>query len=92
MLTQQLCQCEIHTLLRQMSTAGSFNLTVALPSSTNFVKNFSMLSFSCNRNTSAVTDGKIQRVSQHYIKSVSFLQQRINPSETSRDRNCLSIG
>lgn len=34
-----------------MSTAGSFNLTVAFPSSTNFVKNFSMLSFSCNRKT-----------------------------------------
>lgn len=37
------------TLLKQMSTAGSFNLTVALPSATNQVKNFSMLSFSCER-------------------------------------------
>lgn len=36
-----------HTLLRQTSTAGSFNLTVAFPSSTNQVKNFSMLSLSC---------------------------------------------
>lgn len=34
------------TLLKQMSTAGSFSLMVALPSSTNIVKNFSMFSFS----------------------------------------------
>lgn len=48
-----------HTLLKQMSTAGSFNLTVALPSSTNHVKNFSMLSFSCNTTLAHVSCGKI---------------------------------
>lgn len=48
-----------HTLLKQMSTAGSFNLTVALPSSTNQVKNFSILSLSCNRKLENVSDGKI---------------------------------
>lgn len=32
-----------------MSTAGSFNLTVALPFSTNQVWNFSMLFFSCKK-------------------------------------------
>lgn len=40
----------IFTLLRQMSIAGSFSRTVALPSSTNQVKNFSMFSFSCRGN------------------------------------------
>lgn len=42
-----------------MSTAGSFNRTVALPSSTNHVKNFSMLSLSCKRKLANVSDGKI---------------------------------
>lgn len=42
-----------------MSTAGSFNLTVALPSCTNHVKNFSMLSFSCKKKLANVSDGKI---------------------------------
>ncbi len=49
-VTAQLSPTEmkhIFTLLRQMSIAGSFSRTVALPSSTNQVKNFSMFSFSC---------------------------------------------